>query len=218
MRSRIHRKGRRNKPLSEREKQGNKTRSSVRVRVEHVFGAQSNDMGGTLVRSVGLVRAKARIGLKTSPTTCAAWSNWSVSRRPCDDTRRRRPPGDGLVAEITQLERGDPENLGSGMAGAGDNLVKQYPPGNSPILRGAHMSLCGNVDAAGIRMPLHRFAGTIRRNKHRDDRAHGRLQNPLAQNDVRAGEPSRRGEARWNKWKGQLWLQQLHAAGSYKKH
>ena len=36
--------------------------------------------------------------------------------------------------------------------------------------------LCGNVDAAGIRMPLHRFAGTIRRNKHRDDRAHGRLQ------------------------------------------
>ena len=61
---RIHRKGRRNKPLSEREKQGNKTRSSVRVRVEHVFGAQSNDMGGTLVRSVGLARAKARIGLK----------------------------------------------------------------------------------------------------------------------------------------------------------
>ena len=53
------------------------------------------------------------------------------------------------------------------------------------------------------RMPLHRFAGTIRRNKHRDDRAHGRLQNPLAQNDVRAGEPSRRWEARWNKWKGQ---------------
>ena len=42
LRSRIHRKGRRNKPLSEREKQGNKTRSSVRVRVEHVFGAQSN--------------------------------------------------------------------------------------------------------------------------------------------------------------------------------
>ena len=31
--------------------------------------------------------------------------------------------------------------------------------------------LGGNVDAAGIRMPLHRFAGTIRRNKHRDDRA-----------------------------------------------
>ena len=59
------------------------------------------------------------------------------------------------------------------------------------------------MDAADIRMPLHRFAGTIRRNKHCDDRAHDRLQNPLAQNDVRAGEPSRRWEARWNKWKGQ---------------
>jgi IS5 family transposase len=62
--SRIHRKGHRHKPLSEREKRGNRTRSKVRVRVEHVFGAQSNDMGGTLVRSIGLVRARARIGLK----------------------------------------------------------------------------------------------------------------------------------------------------------
>ena len=44
--------------------QGNNTRSKVRARVEHVFGAQSNDMGGTLVRSIGLMRAKARIGLK----------------------------------------------------------------------------------------------------------------------------------------------------------
>ena len=50
--------------LSKREKQGNKTRSKVRARVEHVFGAQANDMGGTLVRSIGIARAKARIGLK----------------------------------------------------------------------------------------------------------------------------------------------------------
>jgi len=64
LKSRIHRKGHRNKPLSEREKRGNKARSRVRARVEHVFGAQSNDMGGTLVRGIGLVRAKARIGLK----------------------------------------------------------------------------------------------------------------------------------------------------------
>ena len=64
LKSRVHRKGRRNKPLTKREKRGNKTRSKVRARVEHVFGAQSNDMGGTLVRSIGLVRATARIGLK----------------------------------------------------------------------------------------------------------------------------------------------------------
>ncbi len=64
LKSQIHRKGHRNKPLTEREMQGNKARSKVRARVEHVFGAQSNDMGGTLVRSMGLARAKARIGLK----------------------------------------------------------------------------------------------------------------------------------------------------------
>ncbi len=64
LKSRIHRKGHHNKPLSEREKRGNKTRSKVRARVEHVFGAQSNDMGGSLVRAIGLTRANARIGLK----------------------------------------------------------------------------------------------------------------------------------------------------------
>lgn len=62
--SRIHRKGKRGRPLSEWAKQGNRTKSSVRVRVEHVFGAQANDMGGTLVRTIGLVRAKAKIGMK----------------------------------------------------------------------------------------------------------------------------------------------------------
>lgn len=64
LRSRIHRKAHRNRPLSKREQQGNRTRSKVRARVEHVFGAQANDMGGTLVRSIGIGRAKARIGLK----------------------------------------------------------------------------------------------------------------------------------------------------------
>lgn len=64
LRSRIHRRAHRNRPLSEREQQGNRTRSKVRARVEHVFGALANDMGGTLVRSIGIARARARIGLK----------------------------------------------------------------------------------------------------------------------------------------------------------
>lgn len=64
LRSRIHRKARRNRPLSQREQQGNKSRSKIRARVEHVFGALTNDMGGTLVRSIGIARAKTRIGLK----------------------------------------------------------------------------------------------------------------------------------------------------------
>ena len=64
MRSRIHRKGTRGHPLSEREKKGNKTRSSVRVRVEHVFGDFVTAVGGKLVRTIGIARARTKIGLK----------------------------------------------------------------------------------------------------------------------------------------------------------
>ena len=62
--SHIHRKGKRGKPLTERAQNSNRTKSTVRVRVEHIFGAQANDMGGTIVRTIGLARAKARIGMK----------------------------------------------------------------------------------------------------------------------------------------------------------
>ncbi|HHV69024.1 MAG TPA: transposase, partial [Ochrobactrum intermedium] len=52
------------KPLTEQGMASNRTKSTVRARVEHVFGAQTNDMGGTLVRTIGLMRAKAKIGMK----------------------------------------------------------------------------------------------------------------------------------------------------------
>ncbi len=62
--SHIHRKGKRGKPLAEQAQKSNRTKSSVRVRVEHIFGAQAKGMGGTIVRTIGMVRAKARIGMK----------------------------------------------------------------------------------------------------------------------------------------------------------
>ncbi|MEX1663826.1 transposase, partial [Thioclava sp. 15-R06ZXC-3] len=43
LKSHIHRKGKRGKPLTEQAKSSNKTKSTVRVRVEHAFGAQTND-------------------------------------------------------------------------------------------------------------------------------------------------------------------------------
>lgn len=61
LQSRIHRKG---KPLTEQGKSSNRTKSAVRAQVEHVLGAQTNDMGGTLVRTIGLIRAKVKIGMK----------------------------------------------------------------------------------------------------------------------------------------------------------
>lgn len=60
-RSRIHRKGARGKPLTAWEKQGNKTRSQTRCRVEHVF-AWMAQWGGKAVRCIGFARAEVRIG------------------------------------------------------------------------------------------------------------------------------------------------------------
>ncbi len=62
LKSRIHRKGKRGKPLTKQGKASNRTKSAVRARVEHVFGAQTNDMGGTLVRAIGCCVRKLRSG------------------------------------------------------------------------------------------------------------------------------------------------------------
>lgn len=60
----IHRKGYRNKPLSELQQKANRRRSSIRARVEHVFGRQAQCLGGTWLRCIGIVRARAMIGLR----------------------------------------------------------------------------------------------------------------------------------------------------------
>lgn len=62
-RSHIHHKGARGHPLSGAKQAVNTRRSKVRARVEHVFGRQTQ-MGGKLVRSIGIVRARANIGMK----------------------------------------------------------------------------------------------------------------------------------------------------------
>jgi IS5 family transposase len=62
--SRVHRRGSRGKPLTARQEAANKTRSSVRARVEHVFGSQHTSMGGKFVRTIGIVRASIKIGMQ----------------------------------------------------------------------------------------------------------------------------------------------------------
>jgi IS5 family transposase len=64
LRSKIHRKGYRSKPLTAQQKVHNRGRSRIRARVEHVFGHQVIAMGGKLIRTIGLVRARLKIGLK----------------------------------------------------------------------------------------------------------------------------------------------------------
>ena len=59
----IHYKGRRNAPLSEAKLKINKKRSAIRAPVEHIFGFQQNSLGGKFIRTIGIVRARAKIGL-----------------------------------------------------------------------------------------------------------------------------------------------------------
>jgi IS5 family transposase len=42
----------------------NRNRSKIRARIEHVFGAQESSPGGRIVRTIGIVRARAKIGLQ----------------------------------------------------------------------------------------------------------------------------------------------------------
>ena len=64
-REHVQRKGVRGRPLTAWEKQGNRTRARVRSRVEHVFGIQAmRAAGNLLVRTIGLARARCKIGLR----------------------------------------------------------------------------------------------------------------------------------------------------------
>src|SRR3981189_746042 len=63
LQSRIHRRAARNRPLSERQASANTPRSRVRARVEHVFGHQQSSMGGKIVRTIGIARARFKIGM-----------------------------------------------------------------------------------------------------------------------------------------------------------
>jgi transposase, IS5 family len=43
---------------------GWRQKSKIRARIEHVFGAQQTSPGGRIVRTIGIMRAKAKIGLQ----------------------------------------------------------------------------------------------------------------------------------------------------------
>jgi IS5 family transposase len=62
--SRIHNRASRNHRLSDAQVEANRRKSKVRARIEHVFGAQENAPGGRTVRTIGVVRARIKIGLQ----------------------------------------------------------------------------------------------------------------------------------------------------------
>jgi len=61
--SRVHEKGYRNHPLTEKQKQRNTRKSKIRARIEHIFGFMTNTMRAMYIRCRSLKRAKTTIGL-----------------------------------------------------------------------------------------------------------------------------------------------------------
>jgi IS5 family transposase len=62
-RNRIHEKGHRDHPLTEKQKASNRKKSMIRARIEHVFAFMTNTMKGLRIRSIGIERARANIGM-----------------------------------------------------------------------------------------------------------------------------------------------------------
>ena len=63
MTSQIHEKGAKNHPLSDAQKASNRLKSKTRALVEHLFGFMTNSMDAMHVRTIGIFRAAAKIGL-----------------------------------------------------------------------------------------------------------------------------------------------------------
>ena len=63
-RGHIQLKGCRHKKLTQRQIDGNYKRAKIRSRVEHIFGVQTMRAGNLIIRTVGIARAKAKIGLR----------------------------------------------------------------------------------------------------------------------------------------------------------
>lgn len=63
-REHLQRKGCKNRKLTTGEQQGNRTRARIRSRIEHVFGVQAMMAGNRILRCIGMIRARVKIGLR----------------------------------------------------------------------------------------------------------------------------------------------------------
>jgi IS5 family transposase len=61
--SRIHERPYTNSPLTEKQIENNKAKSRIRARVEHVFGYIKTNLKGDFIRTIGKVRATAKVTL-----------------------------------------------------------------------------------------------------------------------------------------------------------
>src|SRR5258707_879283 len=68
----------------------NHAKSQIRARIEHVSGAQQNAPGGRIVRTIGIERARAKIGLQNLA--------YNIRRLPFDGSGSASAISAGLMA------------------------------------------------------------------------------------------------------------------------
>ena len=61
---RFQEKGARGHPLTEGQKSANRERARIRCRIEHIYGAQRQRAGDLILRTVGIIHARVKIGLR----------------------------------------------------------------------------------------------------------------------------------------------------------
>ena len=86
----IHRKKPKGRPMSQRTSRANGRRSAVRSKVEHVFARQKGPMR-LFIRTIGLVRAKVKIGMAQPGLQSHASRLASAAR--CARMTAKSPPG-----------------------------------------------------------------------------------------------------------------------------
>jgi IS5 family transposase len=79
--SQIHHRPYRNHPLTDEQRTENRARSSVRARVEHVFGFVCTSMNGIYLRCIGAPRAAVQIGLMNLTYNLARYAHITRSQR-----------------------------------------------------------------------------------------------------------------------------------------
>ena len=134
-RDRTQHRAYRNTPLTDRQKATNRRRSSLRSRVEHVFGVQSQMAGSLLIRTVGLVRATAKIGLRNLAYNIKRYTVLARSESP-DPDQARQMTGEPQKTEAAQTASH------SSILRPGEPLTKnttQYPP--HTVFRGSLLKM-----------------------------------------------------------------------------
>lgn len=63
MQAEVHEKGSSTCKPTDKQKASNHNKSKARARVEHVFGYMTNSMNGMFIKTIGILRAAAKIGL-----------------------------------------------------------------------------------------------------------------------------------------------------------